>query len=92
MSVSALQGCQTIAEAFPGLREAVAWELMLAVLAVAQDATQEVRCLSCLPPSTCSHPASQRASCVEHRCSITILARNLQNFTTSGSRLSVCAV
>lgn len=48
-SGAALQVCQTIAEAFPGLREAVAWELMLAVLAVAQDATQEVRCLICLP-------------------------------------------
>ena len=53
--VFVLQVCQTIAEAFPGLREAVAWELLLAVLAVAQDATQEVRSLAlvlerCLSP------------------------------------------
>ena len=62
MAVSVLQVCQTIAEAFPGLREAVAWELILAVLAVAQDATQEVRSLDLLPLSAASQPASQRAS------------------------------
>ena len=76
MSVSVLQVCQTIAEAFPGLREAVAWELILAVLAVAQDATQEVRSLGLLLLSTASQHVSQRASCLEHCCSIIIVERH----------------